>query len=86
MIPSDAVKERIKAGVAGCTDVVVTDLTGTQDHYQALVVASSFAGKMPLARHRMVYAALGELMDGAVHALTLQTLTPEEHAARGSLS
>ena len=39
---------------------------------------AAFAGKLPLARHRMVYATLGELMGGAIHALSLKTLTPEE--------
>jgi len=51
-------------------------------HFEALVVSASFAGKLPLARHRMVYATLGDLMGGAIHALSLRTLTPEE-AARG---
>ena len=51
-------------------------------HFEALVVSAAFAGKMPLARHRMVYATLGELMGGAIHALSLKTLTPEE-AQRG---
>jgi acid stress-induced BolA-like protein IbaG/YrbA len=51
-------------------------------HFEATVVAAQFAGKLPLARHRMVYAALGELMGGAIHALALKTLTPEEAAAR----
>ena len=36
------------------------------------------AGKLPLARHRMVYATLGEFMGGAIHALALKTLTPDE--------
>jgi acid stress-induced BolA-like protein IbaG/YrbA len=52
-------------------------------HFEADVVASQFAGKLPLARHRMVYATLGELMGGAIHALALKTLTPEERSARG---
>ncbi len=52
-------------------------------HFEALVVSPVFAGKLPLARHRLVYATLGELMGGAIHALSLRTLTPEE-AARGS--
>jgi acid stress-induced BolA-like protein IbaG/YrbA len=52
-------------------------------HFEALVVSPAFTGKLPLARHRMVYATLGDLMGGAVHALSLRTLTPEE-AARGA--
>ena len=53
-------------------------------HFEALVVSAEFAGKAPLARHRLVYATLGELMGGAIHALALSTLTPEEHAARSA--
>lgn len=51
-------------------------------HFEALVVSPAFAGKLPLARHRMVYATLGERMGNEIHALSLRTLTPEE-AARG---
>jgi len=47
-------------------------------HFEARVVSPAFAGKLPLARHRMVYATLGELMGGAIHALALKTLTPDE--------
>ena len=47
-------------------------------HFEATVVAAAFAGKLPLARHRMVYATLGELMGGAIHALQLKTVTPDE--------
>ncbi|HEY0180249.1 MAG TPA: BolA/IbaG family iron-sulfur metabolism protein [Dokdonella sp.] len=50
-------------------------------HFEALVVSAAFAGKLPLARHRLVYAALGERMGGEIHALSLRTLTPEEAAA-----
>lgn len=53
--------------------VEVTDLTGTQDHFQALVVASAFQGKSRVEQHRLVYAALGELMDKQIHALALTT-------------
>ena len=48
--------------------------------FEATVVAAAFAGKLPLARHRMVYATLGELMGGAIHALALKTVTPDEAA------
>ena len=49
-------------------------------HFEARVVSTAFTGKLPLARHRMVYATLGDLMGGAIHALALKTLTPEEAA------
>lgn len=47
-------------------------------HFEAIVVCESFRGRLPLARHRMVYATLGERMGGEIHALSLRTLTPEE--------
>ena len=49
-------------------------------HFEAQVVSEAFRGKLPLARHRMVYATLGDRMGGAIHALALRTLTPEEFA------
>jgi acid stress-induced BolA-like protein IbaG/YrbA len=52
-------------------------------HFEAEVVSAAFQGKLPLARHRMVYATLGDLMGGAIHALSLRTVTPEE-ASRGA--
>ena len=51
-------------------------------HFEATVVADQFAGKLPLARHRLVYATLGDLMGGAIHALALKTLTPAEAGSR----
>jgi BolA protein len=52
-------------------------------HYRVLVVADAFAGRPLLARHRMVYEALGELVGGAIHAVSMRTLTPEEWKAGG---
>lgn len=51
-------------------------------HFEATVIDSQFAGKLPLMRHRLVYAALGDLVGGEIHALALKTYTPEEAAAR----
>jgi stress-induced morphogen len=56
-------------------NVEVTDLTGTQDHFQAVVVTPAFEGKTRIEQHRMVYAALGTLMNGDIHALALTTRT-----------
>jgi BolA protein len=47
-------------------------------HYRVRVVAEAFNGKPPLARHRMVYDALGELMGSAIHAVSIQAQTPDE--------
>lgn len=63
--------------------VVVTDLTGTRDHYSVVVVADQFQGKLPIKQHRMVNAALAEpLATGELHALQLKTLTPDEYDER----
>ena len=50
-------------------------------HFEATVVSEAFRGKLPLARHRMVYATLGTRMGGEIHALALKTLTPDEASA-----
>lgn len=63
------------------TRVEVMDLTGTQDHYQAVVVSPLFEGKMMIEQHRMVYGMVqSEVDSGEVHALTLRTFTPEQYA------
>jgi stress-induced morphogen len=56
----------------------VRDLTGTADHYEVRVVAGAFEGLSQIERHRMVYAAFQDVLGGALHALSLQTLTPGE--------
>ena len=49
-------------------------------HYALDIVSAVFAGKLPLARHRQVYQALGELMQTDIHALSIRARTPEEAA------
>jgi acid stress-induced BolA-like protein IbaG/YrbA len=51
-------------------------------HFEATVVAREFNGLRPLQRHQLVYKALGERMGGEIHALQLETLTPDELSAR----
>ena len=58
--------------------VNIRDMTGGGDHYEAVVVSSSFTGKTKVNRHRMVYGALQDAMVQRIHALALTTLTPEE--------
>lgn len=66
--------------LAPSTYAEVMDLTGTQDHYQAIVVSPVFEGKMKVEQHRMVFGLLKTEVDsGEVHALTLKTFTPLQY-------
>ena len=57
--------------------VEVRDLAGDGDHYAATVVSEAFRGKTRVAQHKMVYDALQGRMGGELHALALQTATPD---------
>ena len=54
----------------------------TGGHYRAVVVSERFAGLSRVAAQRLVYAALGEWMQGPIHAFAVRTLTPEEWEGR----
>lgn len=62
------------AGHAGARD--------GRGHFAVKIVSSAFAGMAPLARHRAVYAALGEMMQSDIHALQIVARTPEEADVR----
>ena len=49
-----------------------------ESHFSVLIVSSAFAGKNRVARQRLVYSALKGEMKGAIHALALKTLSPDE--------
>ena len=57
--------------------VLIEDLRGDGDHYSAMVVSAAFEGKSRVQQHQIVYAALGGRMGGELHALALQTATPD---------
>ena len=82
MVEPSEVEKRIRENLDQVSHVEIEDLTGTKDHYRAVVVAEAFVGKSRIEQHQLVYGALGELMSGPVHALTLETLTPEAWQAR----
>jgi stress-induced morphogen len=58
-------------------NVEIRDLAGDGDHYAATVIAESFRGKSRVQQHQIVYEALKGEMGGKLHALALQTGTPE---------
>ena len=50
-------------------------------HFTVRIVSDAFAGMTPLARHRAVYAALGDMMETDIHALSIDARAPEPPAA-----
>ena len=79
MVSSESIKSGIEAGLA-CERV---EVSGDGQHFQALVVSGAFAGKSRVQRHQLVYKALGDRMREEIHALSMQTLTPEEAKQSG---
>ena len=63
-------QSHLHAGHAGARD--------GRGHFDVVIVADGFSGQNRVQRHRMVYAALGELMETDIHALRITALTPSE--------
>lgn len=71
------IKRLIKESIPDAI-VEITDLRGDGDHYAAHVVSAQFIGLPRVRQHQMVYEALKGKMGGALHALALQTATPDD--------
>ena len=71
------VRDFIAAGLS-CEHV---EVEGDGRHFFATIVSSAFEGLPRVRRHQQVYAALGDRMREQIHALSMKTLTPTEHAA-----
>jgi acid stress-induced BolA-like protein IbaG/YrbA len=76
---SRQVAELIRAALPGAVVDVRSD---DNTHFGALVVAREFEGQRSIARHQLVYRALGELVGREIHALSIDALTPAEWSAR----
>ncbi len=66
------IERRIKAALPDA-EVSLVDLAGDDDHWEATVVSSAFAGLPRVRQHRLVYEAIGSDMGGRLHALRLTT-------------
>jgi len=73
----EQIAQLIRAALPGAQVQVESD---DHTHFAARVVSAEFAGKRSLARHQLVYRALGERMGTEIHALSIEALTPEESA------
>ena len=85
---ADAIRQRLTAALAP-SRLDLTDESAKhaghagarpegESHFRMLIVAARFAGKSRLERQRMVFAALGDLMQTDIHALSITALTPDE--------
>jgi acid stress-induced BolA-like protein IbaG/YrbA len=72
----DEVRSYITAGLP-CQHI---EVEGDGQHFFATIVSAEFEGLSRVRRHQRVYAALGERMREQIHALSMKTLTPAEHA------
>jgi acid stress-induced BolA-like protein IbaG/YrbA len=70
------VREFIAAGLL-CQHL---EVEGDGRHFFATIVSAEFEGLPRVRRHQKVYAALGDRMRAEIHALSMKTLTPAEHA------
>jgi acid stress-induced BolA-like protein IbaG/YrbA len=76
----EQVAEMIRAALPDARVEVRSD---DNTHYSARVVSGAFAGLKRIARHQLVYRALGERVGREIHALTIEAFSPEEPGARG---
>ena len=74
---AEDIVQLIKQGIPDA-EVHMQDLAGDGDHWAATVISAAFKGKSRVQQHQMVYAALKGRMGGELHALALQTSTPED--------
>jgi acid stress-induced BolA-like protein IbaG/YrbA len=72
--------ELIKSYIAAGLDCTHLEVEGDGQHFSAVIVSPAFAGKRMVQRHQLVYGVLGDRMREEIHALSMQTLTPDEFA------
>lgn len=72
--------EAIKSLLAAAfPDAIEIEVSGEGGKFQVTIVSEAFAGLRPVAKQQRVYAPLNEyIASGAIHAVTMRTLTPEE--------
>ena len=56
---------------------------GSESHFKLVIVSSDFSGVSRVARHQKINAILASELNGGIHALSMQTMTPDEWTAKG---
>lgn len=80
MDPMQEVQNLIQSNIKDSL-VQVSDMTGTLDHLEILVVSDEFKGKMLIDQHQMVMDILKESLKEKIHAVKIKTLTKEKYEA-----
>ncbi len=75
-MPANEIESLIKEAIPDAK-ITLIDTAGDQDHWQAEIISEAFRGKSRVQQHQMVYKSLQGKMGGELHALALQTSTPE---------
>ena len=70
--------EQIKSYIEQNLECEAVSVSGDGPHFEAVIVSAAFSGKSKVAQHQLVYRALGDRMREEIHALSMQTYTPEQ--------
>lgn len=74
--------EDVKRYIEEKLDCEHLEVRGDGHHFEAVIVSPVFRGKSRVQQHQLVYRALGERMQEEIHALSMQTWTPEDWRGR----
>ena len=78
--------EQIKKYIADRLSCEHIEIGGDGQHFFATIISHAFTDKSRLQRHQLVYQALGDRMQGEIHAISMKTMTPVEWEAAGKPS
>jgi acid stress-induced BolA-like protein IbaG/YrbA len=79
----DPTPDDVRRYIAQALECELVEVQGDGRHFEATIVSAAFAGKNRVARHQLVYKALGDRMREEIHALSMRTVTPDEYRELG---
>ncbi len=71
------IEQKLEEGLTN-PKIFLQDMTGTMDHFNAIIISDDFKGKNLIEQHRLIYKILGDMVTNEIHALQLKTLTWEQ--------
>ena len=81
---ADPTPSEVRSYIAAGLPSELLEVEGDGRHFFATIVSAQFEGLSRVRRHQRVYAVLGDRMREQIHALSMKTLTPAEHASQGA--